>query len=407
MSTLRSAVDDLRAQDLPALGDDELASDLDEIERAVRILEAERARRLAEFERRGAQADDGFLSVSAWLVARHRLAPSTAARRVRVARAMASMPRSAEASSAGQLSDAAIGMLASARESHPEAFARTEEALVQAARTLPVSSLWSVIAYWRQAQDMAEAESDEDERFGRRRLHVSPTMGGMVRVDGDLDPEGGQTLLTALRAVMDADAHAHRGLEFRTPAQRRADALGEICRAWMDSSDRPAVLGERPHVMVTLDLEALEGRAGRSELQDVGPVTPETARRLACDARVSRIITDGTSRPLDVGRSTKVIPPALRRAVIVRDGGCRFPGCGRPPSWCDAHHVRHWADGGRTAIDNLVLLCRPHHRAIHRGFRVQMVDGVPIFSRGDAPALPAGDAWQPPELESPPTPARP
>ncbi|HEX5951516.1 MAG TPA: DUF222 domain-containing protein [Actinomycetota bacterium] len=381
MSMLRSATDELRSQDLRSLGDDELAGDLDEIEHAVRVLEAERARRLAEFERRGAQQDDGFLSVSAWLVARHRLAPSTAARRVRVARAMASMPGSAEASAAGELSDAAVGLLASARESHPEAFARTEAALVQAARTLPVASLRSVIAYWRQAQDLAEAQADEDERYGRRRLHVSPTLGGMVRVDGDLDPEGGQMLLTALRAVMDADTHAHRGLEFRTPAQRRADALGEICRAWMDSGDRPAVAGERPHVLVTLDLEALEGRAGRSELADVGPVTPEAARRLACDAKVSRIITDGGSQPLDVGRSSKVIPPALRRAVIVRDGGCRFPGCGRPPSWCDAHHIRHWADGGRTALDNLVLLCRPHHRAIHRGFRVRMVDGEPVFSR--------------------------
>ncbi|HEU4529006.1 MAG TPA: DUF222 domain-containing protein [Actinomycetota bacterium] len=390
MSTLRSATDELRAQDLRSLADDELAADLDEIERAVRVLEAERARRLAEFERRGAQQDDGFLSVSAWLVARHRLAPSTAARRVRVARAMASMPRSAEASSAGELSEAPVGLLASARESHPEAFARTEEALVQAARTLPISSLRSVVAYWRQAQDLAEAQADEDERYGRRRLHVSPTLSGMVRVDGDLDPEGGQMLLTALRAVMDADAHAQRGLEFRTPAQRRADALGEICRAWMDSGDRPVVLGERPHVLVTLDLEALEGRAGRSELADVGPVTPETARRLACDARVSRIITDGGSQPLDVGRSSRVIPPALRRAVIVRDGGCRFPGCGRPPSWCDAHHVRHWADGGRTALDNLVLLCRPHHRAVHRGFRVQMVDGVPVFSRAGGASAPDG-----------------
>jgi hypothetical protein len=391
MSMLRSAADELRAQDLRSLGDDELAADLDEIERTVRILEAERSRRLAEFERRGAQQDDGFLSVSAWLVARHRLAPSTATRRVRVARAMASMPRSAEASAAGELSEAAVGLLASARETHPEAFARTEEALVQAARTLPVASLRSVIAYWRQAQDLAEAQADEDERYGRRRLHVSPTLGGMVRVDGDLDPEGGQMLLTALRAVTDADAHAHRGLESRTPAQRRADALGEICRAWMDTSDRPVVAGERPHVLVTLDLEALEGRAGRSELVDVGPVTPEAARRLACDAKVSRIITDGSSQPLDVGRSSKIVPPALRRAVIVRDGGCRFPGCGRPPSWCDAHHIRHWADGGRTALDNLVLLCRPHHRAIHRGFRVEMVDGVPVIGRREGAALGDGE----------------
>jgi hypothetical protein len=390
MSTLRSAMDELRGQDLRYLGDDELASDLHEIERAARVLEAERARRLAEFEHRGAHADDGFLSLSAWLVARHRVAASTASRRVRVARALTAMPQAAEAFSAGELSDAAIALLASAQQADPEAFARCEEALLQAARTLPVAGLRSVIVYWQQAQDLALAERDEDERFERRHLHVSPTMAGMVRVDGDLDPETGQTVITALRAVMDADVRAHAGPELRRPGQRRADALGQICRSWIDSSDRPKVLGERPHMVVTLDLEALEGRAGRSELQDAGPVTPEVARRIACDAKVSRVITDAASRPLELGRSSKVVPPALRRAVAVRDGGCRFPGCGRPSGWCDAHHVRHWADGGETSLDNLVLLCRPHHRAIHRGFGIEMVNGSPAFTRPDGTPLDEG-----------------
>jgi len=387
MSTLRSATDELRAQDLRFLGNEELASDLDEIERAARVLEAERSRRLAEFERRSAQADDGFLSVSAWLVARHRVAASTATRRVRMARAIEAMPQAAEAFSAGELSDAAVGLLASAREADPDAFARSEEALLQAARTLPVASLRSVIEYWRQAQDLAEAERGEDERFERRNLNVSPTLGGTVRVDGALDPETGQDLISALRAVMDADARAQPGPELRRPGQRRADALGQICRSWMDRSDRPTILGERPHVVVTLDLDALEGRAGRSELQDAGPVTPEAARRIACDAKVSRVITRGPTQPLELGRASKVVPPSLRRAVTVRDGGCCFPGCGRPPGWCDAHHVRHWADGGETSLDNLVLLCRPHHRAIHRGFGIGMVDGVPVFTRPDGTPL--------------------
>jgi len=387
MSTLRSATDELRAQDLRSLADDDLASDLDEIERVVRVLEAERARRLAEFERRRAHENDGFLSVSAWLVARHRVAPSTATRRIRMARSLEVMPQAAQAFSGGELSDSAVGLLAAARESLPEAFTRCEEALLEAARTLPVAALRSVIEYWRQSQDLAEAEREEDERFEQRNLNVSPTLHGMVRVDGDLDPETGQSLMSALRAVMDADARTHPSPEFRRPGQRRADALGQICRVWMDSSDRPAILGERPHVVVTLDLEALEGRAGRSELQDAGVVTPESARRLACDARVSRVITDGASQPLELGRSSKVVPPSLRRAVTVRDGGCRFPGCGRPPGWCDAHHVQHWADGGATSLDNLVLLCRPHHRAIHRGFGLEMVDGQPVFSRPDGTPL--------------------
>jgi len=164
-----------------------------------------------------------------------------------MARSLEAMPQAAEAFSGGELSDAAVGLLASARESFPEAFARCEEALLQAARTLPVVALRSVIEYWRQSQDLAEAERDEDERLERRNLDVSPTLHGMVRVDGDLDPETGQSLMSALHAVMDADARSHPGPELRRPGQRRADALAQICRSWMDSSDRPMILGERPH----------------------------------------------------------------------------------------------------------------------------------------------------------------
>lgn len=387
MSTLRSATDELRMQDLRPLVDQEIASDLDEIERATRVLEAERARRLAEFERRRAYAEEGFLSLSSWLVARHRVAPSTATRRVRVARSLRRMPHAAEAYAAGALSEGAISLLTSAAAAHPEAFARAEEPLLQAAQSLPVSGLRSVIEYWSQAQDLAGAEVEEDRRFERRHLNVSPTIGGMVRVDGDLDPEAGQALMTAIRAVMDADTRARGTPELRGPAARRADALGEICRSWLDAEERPRLAGERPHVEVLVDLEALTGRVGRSELADAGPITPEAARRLACDAKVGRVITDGPSQPLELGRSTKVITPALRRAVTIRDRGCRFPGCGRPPGWCDAHHVIHWADGGETSLSNLVLLCRPHHRAVHRGFGIEMIDGQPLFSRSDGTPL--------------------
>ena len=93
----------------------------------------------------------------------------------------------------------------------------------------------------------------------------------------------------------------------------------------------------------------------------------EAARRLACDASVTRVVLDPASRPLDVGRRSRVVPPAIRTALVVRDRGCAFPGCDRPPPWTDAHHVRHWADGGATSLDNLVLLCRRHHRTVHEG----------------------------------------
>jgi hypothetical protein len=135
--------------------------------------------------------------------------------------------------------------------------------------------------------------------------------------------------------------------------------------------------------------EAIADGSGPAELDHVGPVPATTARRLACDASVLRVVMDGRSEPLDVGRRTKVVPPAMRRAVIVRDRVCRFPGCDRPPTWCDAHHVVHWADGGPTAAANLLLLCRPHHRLVHRsgGFALQMLEGRPVFRRPDGSVL--------------------
>ncbi|MGH7448020.1 MAG: DUF222 domain-containing protein, partial [Longimicrobiales bacterium] len=133
---------------------------------------------------------------------------------------------------------------------------------------------------------------------------------------------------------------------------------------------------ERYQVVVHVELATLAcaGAGGRSELEDGTRVSAETSRRLACDASIVRVQRGYDSAILDVGRRTRTIPPALRRALEVRDAGCRFPGCGL--RFCDAHHVVHWADGGATALSNTVLLCRYHHRLVHEGgFRVELPPG--------------------------------
>jgi hypothetical protein len=392
MSTLRSALDELRGEDLEMASGEELGDGLVELERASRVLDAERSRRLIEVERRGTWSVDGHLSVVSWLAATIRVGFGRASQQVKRSRALLQMPRTGEASGEGDLSSEAVDLLVAAREAAPEAFVEAEPMLVEAAVALPTRELRTAIGYWRQVADAAGADERGRRQHDGRHLHVSPLLSGMVRVDGDLDPESGQTVITALRCVQDAWAKDGEP-DGRTAPQRRADALVTLCRSWLDRSDRPEVAGERPHIVVTVDLETLEGQAGkRSELEDVGPVTPETARRLACDAGVSRIITAGGSEPLDVGRKTPVVPAGLRRALVVRDGGCRFPGCGRPQAWCDAHHVVHWAHGGETAPGNLVLLCRPHHRAIHERFRVEMNGHGPVFWRADGSRLDADRA---------------
>jgi len=393
MSTLRSALEELRVADVRSLSDSELESNLAELERASGVIEGERARRVAEVERRGVFAREGHLSITAWVDQRFRTGWSDAARRVRLARALEYMPATRQALAEGEVSPSVVDRMAAAQEAHPRAFAKAEDNLLEAARTLPLRELRRAVDRWTERQDASAAELEAAERFDLRGLKLAPQYDGMVRMDGNLDPETGQTVITAVKSVVDEWMRSGPG-DSRTPTQRRADALGEICRQWLDRSDRAVVGGERPHVMVIVDLEALEGRAGhRCELDDAGRITAEAARRLACDASVARVITKGPSEPLDMGRRTPVVPAGLRRAVAVRDERCRFPGCDRPQSWCDAHHVRHWAVGGETKLDNLILLCRMHHRAVHSGFRAEIVEGKPVFAGPDG--TPLGDRGPP------------
>ncbi|MBI3647628.1 MAG: DUF222 domain-containing protein [Actinobacteria bacterium] len=390
MSELRSAVEALRSETLPELPDARIEEDFAELQRVVDLLEVERLRRLAEIERRRLLERDGHLSVASWLATTFKVGWGTAREHVRIARALEEMPETRRALESGDLSMSAVRVLVAARDSDPSAFRRSETELVEAARIHSMQDLQRVAAYWREAVERERSLEGDEKLRERRRLHASVTLLGLVRVDGDLDPETGETLLTALRAVLDAESRSRREDDDRTPAQRRADALGEICRQWLDLAERPSVAGERPHVTVTVGADTIRGDSGgTSELDHVGPVHPETARRLACDASVMRVVMAGRSQPLDVGRRTPVVPPAMRRAVIVRDRRCRFPGCDRPHTWCDAHHVVHWADGGPTALPNLVLLCRRHHRMVHQpgGFRLELMDGRPVFRRPDGSVL--------------------
>ncbi|MGZ8628419.1 MAG: DUF222 domain-containing protein [Actinomycetota bacterium] len=393
MSELRSAVESLRGETLAELPDARIEEDFAEICRIADQLELEALRRLGEIERRRLFERDGHLSAAAWLAAAFKMSWGVARDQVRTARTLEQMPATRAAIEAGDVSMCAARSLVAARDTDPTAFATAELQLVEAARIHSIGDLGRVVAYWRQAVERERGIDGEEALRARRRLHASVTMHGMVRVDGTLDPETGETVLTALRAVVDAETRGRsKGeVDARSPAQRRADALGEVCRQWLDRPDRPTVGGELPHLTVTVSAETLAGGAGVCEMDHVGPIPIGTARHLACDASVMRVVLSERSEPLDVGRRSKVVPPPMRRAVIVRDRRCRFPGCDRPHTWCDAHHVVHWADGGPTALSNLILFCRQHHRAIHAGrARLHMEDGLPVFRRPDGSRLEHG-----------------
>ena len=381
MSSLHSALDELATEDVAAVATTRLGDAIQDLVRARNRLDAQLARRIGHFDRRHAHVDDGAVSTGSWLRWKTGMSDGAARRSVRLARDITSMPATSDAFESGDLDTTRVAMLVDARSVDANAFSATESALVDAATTQSHRGLRKVIAYWRQAVD-GPRELDREERLHhRRRLHLSRTLDGMFRLDAELDPESGEIVRTAIASL--AEPWGKDGDDARTPAQRRADALTDISRNALDHAALPVRGGRRPHVDVVVSLEALEGRfGGRAELGDTD-LTPEAARRLLCDASVSRIVTMGDSRILDVGRSTRTVPAAIRRAVVVRDQQCRAKGCDRPPRWCDVHHLDHWADGGETKVDRLVLLCRFHHRLIHLG--LIELDVPPV--RLDGPAL--------------------
>lgn len=365
VADLAGAADRLAGQDLDRIFDDDLAGSVFSLRRSIDGLEAEWLRRVGELGARDSFDLDGFASMASWLAARCRLGWGRARSQVALARALRSMPITAAAFATGDLDTQRVSHLVAAHKAHPGPFADHETTLVEVAVDLDPGQLWRALDHWRQALDYDAALEDANHLHEQRRLSISPTFGGMFRIDGDLDPEGGHIVMTALRAI--AEPAARDGSGAATPQQRRADALVELCRDFLDHGATPIHGGEKPHITVTVDLDSLEGRAGRQCDLEESAIHPETVRRLACDAAISRVITKGESEPLDVGRRTRTVPASIRRALVVRDGGCTWEGCERPARWCDAHHLVHWADGGDTSLDNLRLLCRHHHRLVHEG----------------------------------------
>jgi hypothetical protein len=380
------------------LSDEEAGAGFAQLQRISEMVEAKRLRWLADQDRRASFRRDGYLSSAEWLADRFGLARGTAKQQVRVATALEEMPDARDAFQAGEVSSSAVRVLVAAREAHPEAFSAQEPALIEQAQAKSVEELRRMMAEWSHTVDGQDSVRRGEALKARRWLNACSTVTGMVRVDGELDPEGGEALLTALQAMVDADLRSGGGADLRTPAQRRADALSALARRYLDTQDRPTVAGERPHITVTVDMETLRGQSNGKgsrpcELDHVGTVPVETARRLACDASILPVVMGGPSEPLDVGRRTPVVPAGLHRAVVLRDRGCRFPRCTRPHAWCDAHHVVHWADGGKTALSNLLLMCRPHHTLVHEaGFGLRMVDGKPVFRRPDGSVIDDGRA---------------
>jgi Domain of unknown function (DUF222)/HNH endonuclease len=304
---------------------------------------------------------DGATSMTAWLVDRAAMPRPRAAATTSRARKLAHLPVTTGAWQDGVLSTGQVEAIASNLDAETLAlFAEHEAALVPTLVDLPVRDVATAI---RASSDCATAHRDPKPESPHH-LHLSLTLAGRWRLDANLGAEAGELLATALRVAQAPDADDEPA---RSAATRRADALGDVCRFFLNHQRTRRAGRHRPHINLVLDIErfrALSG-AGATTVDGTG-LDRTTVERLLCDAALHRVLTRGRSAILDYGTATRTVPAPLFNALVVRDHGCRFPGCDRPAAWCEGHHVRPWLFGGPTQLSNLVLLCSRHHHLLHK-----------------------------------------
>ena len=320
----------------------------------------------------GAGWNTGFRSCAHWLNWRTGLDLGAAREKVRVARALAGLPLLSAAMRRGQLSYSKVRALT--RVATPA----NERSLFDFARCGTAAHVERLVRGWRRVDRVAEAR-DERRRHDTRELRTWVDADGMMVIHGRLSPEVGAVVQRALDAASEQlykdTAGTDPGASETTAGQRRADALGLVAETALAADLDRGTAGDRYQVVVHVDDGVLESdeATGQSALEDGPYVSAEGSRRIACDAATVRMRHARDGSVLDVGRKTRTVTPALRRALTARDRRCRFPGCNA--RHCDAHHVKHWAHGGATRLDNLLLLCRRHHRAVHEeGFTVTLRD---------------------------------
>jgi hypothetical protein len=374
---------------------------------------------IAEFDQLRGWERSGHKDCAHWLSVRTGTDRGAAQEKVRAARALTHLPLTSEAMSRGELSFSKVRALT--RRAAPD----SEAELLDLAKGATAAQLERMLRAWEKGGRQDEAQR-ERERHESRALSVFPDDDGMYVVRGRLPPEVGALLMRVIEAAGDAlfreravpGMPVDREKARREAAQLRADAIGLIAERAMaagfggrwrageeapdkggsgdavsDAAAQPAASGatahadvsdavahagateppisgsraERYQVVVHVDAETLsaDGAIGRSELEDGTRLSAESARRLSCDAGLVRVAHRPDGSVLDVGRKTRTTSGGLRRALEIRDRGCRFPGCGL--RFTDAHHVKHWADGGETSLENCLLLCRHHHRLVHEG----------------------------------------
>ncbi|MGW4679189.1 DUF222 domain-containing protein [Micromonospora taraxaci] len=368
-----------------ATSERDLVAALDATHRLEQRLAAVKLSLVRELDGRGTATAQGASSTAVWLRDRLRLGVGAARRLVEMAATLDTAP-------AG-IRDALSGGTVDLEQ--VRVIAETVATVQTAAGTQAADKAVDILVDWAAhfdaallrklgtrildhvAPEVADAAAEaalraQAARAARdRHVTISEQTDGRLRLAGILDTEAA----AAVRAAIDPLTTPSGPDDTRTPGQRRHDALADVCRLALRTGELPENGGDLTQVVVTTSYDGLTRQVGTGALDSGLHLSAEAVRRLACDAGILPAVLDGGGQVLDVGRQRRLISGPLRRALVLRDRGCAFPGCDRPPRWCDGHHIRHWADGGDTSLDNAVLLCGHHLRHVHHSDWVVQLGG--------------------------------
>ncbi|MBM7242962.1 DUF222 domain-containing protein [Rhodococcus fascians] len=390
------------------LSESELLADAADVSHKIQLLEARRIALVAEIDTRVSREKLGFPGPAGWLSSTTLLSPSKATKIVALARGLKNFPDIADAVNTGSMTIDHAALILTFAETPPKNLPQegrdiARKAMITAA-TGPGARTDRIRAAITKLQDTYGGNKPPPEDTDRNELFASKTLNGRLVAKMDFDAITGEKLLTALSPLTEPHPAADGTQDDRSPAKRRADASGHILDRYLATSNRPTEGGEKPHVNLHIRLQDLQSQssqnnsditgdettraaaesdtdpvaADRGAYRDLfgdgmsvgwlpwmGPLSRNTSRQLACDCVLTAIVMDENGNPLNLARTARTVTAKQKRALTARDHGCAFPGCGKPAAWTEGHHIWHWADGGPTDMNNLVLLCGFHHRLVH------------------------------------------
>ena len=348
VGVLGSAVDHVVRMDVPELPDAVLAADVVRMRTEMDRLASKYAELVLTANRRGIGREDGHHSTGAWIRWQTGQTLGEVRRVEQAGRVAELLPATGRAWRDGQISSRAVALLAQARvPGHDEHLAACEDEFLQVARNGDHRGLQLLTRHFAACARAEGNASEEPDGIGLA------LVGDRTVVTGELHGDSAETVAHAIGVFTRPPSETDSAL----PSQRRAEALVRICEIALEHGTD--AVGRKPAVAYVIR------RAEPSEGRFAGVLDPATRARILCDASISRVVVDADDLPLNVGRASPTWPVAIRKAIVVRDRHCRWPGCEIPAPWTDVHHFQHWEDGGGTSVENGVLLCRRHHTFLH------------------------------------------